>query len=343
VAHGCWAESAKTLSVSYGVAVGTRVSSRAPPHRTVRATVSTHAINPGLYKKMPYDPVHDFTPIGQVGVTPTLLGVHPSVPATGVKTLVALVKENPGKFTYGSSGLGSILHLCGEQFKALAGGLNIAHVPYRGSAPMMSDLVAGQISMAFDATPTALPQAQSGAIRAIGAGMATRMRAMPELPTLQEQGLKGFEYYTWNAILAPASTPQPMSAPPGPRARTVATPAIVSTTPMRPASQCWLDIRKIARNGPRPPLTSARKKLSQSSGHRLAMMIPSPPRSTRVRSSAPSSLLGPITFSLYLCQVVRIQRMTSSIRSAGPLNSAGQNPSWRCGRSMAARGRLDWR
>jgi tripartite-type tricarboxylate transporter receptor subunit TctC len=174
------------------------------------ATVSTHAINPGLYKNMPYDPVRDFAPIGQVGVTPTLLGVHPSVPATDVKSLVALIKENPGKFTYGSSGLGSILHLCGEQFKALAGGVNAVHVPYRGSAPMMSDLVGGQISMAFDATPTALPQAQSGAIRAIGAGMATRMRAMPELPTLQEQGLKGFECYTWNAILAPADTPQPI-------------------------------------------------------------------------------------------------------------------------------------
>jgi tripartite-type tricarboxylate transporter receptor subunit TctC len=133
--------------------------------------------------------------------------VHPSLPATDVKSLVALVKENPGKFTYGSSGLGSILHLCGEQFKALAGGLNIAHVPYRGSAPMMSDLISGQISMAFDATPTALPQAQSGAIRAMGAGMSTRMRAMPELPTLQEQGLKGFECYTWNVILAPAGTP----------------------------------------------------------------------------------------------------------------------------------------
>ena len=174
------------------------------------ATVSTHAINPGLYKNMPYDPVRDFAPIGQVGVTPTLLGVHPSVPATDVKSLVALIKEKPGKFTYGSSGLGSILHLCGEQFKALAGGVNAVHVPYRGSAPMMSDLVGGQISMAFDATPTALPQAQSGAIRAIGAGMATRMRAMPELPTLQEQGLRGFECYTWNAILAPADTPQPI-------------------------------------------------------------------------------------------------------------------------------------
>ena len=174
------------------------------------ATVSTHAINPGLYKNMPYDPVRDFAPIGQVGVTPTLLGVHPSVPATDVKSLVAVIKENPGKVTYGSSGLGSILHLCGEQFKALAGGINIVHVPYRGSAPKMSDLVGGQISMAFDATPTAMPQAQSGAIRAIGAGMATRMRAMPELPTLQEQGLKGFECYTWNAILAPADTPQPI-------------------------------------------------------------------------------------------------------------------------------------
>src|SRR5437899_8799112 len=140
---------------------------------------------------MPYDPVHDFAPVAQIGVTPTLLGVNPSVPATDVKSLVALLKANPGKYTYGSSGLGSILHLCGEQFKALAGGLNVVHVPYRGSAPMMGDLVGGQISMAFDATPTALPQAQSGAIRAIGAGTAARIRALPNLPPLQAQGLKG--------------------------------------------------------------------------------------------------------------------------------------------------------
>jgi len=198
--------------VGAGGNIGADLVAKAPPdgYTLLMATVSTHAINPGLYKNMPYDPVRDFAPIGQVGVTPTLLGVHPSVPATDVKGLVAVIKENPGKFTYGSSGLGSILHLCGEQFKALAGGINIVHVPYRGSAPMMSDLVGGQISMAFDATPTALPQVQSGAIRAIGAGMATRMRAMPELPTLQEQGLKGFECYTWNAILAPAGTPQPI-------------------------------------------------------------------------------------------------------------------------------------
>ena len=200
--------------VGAGGNIGADMVAKSPAdgYTLLMATVSTHAINPGLYKKMPYDPVRDFAPLGRVGVTPTLLGVHPSVPATDIKSLVALVKENPGKYTYGSSGKGSILHLCGEQFKAAAGGLNIVHVPYRGSAPMMGDLVAGQISMAFDATPTALPQAQSGAIRAVGAGMAERMRALPDLPTLQEQGLKGFECYTWNAILAPAGTPVPIVA-----------------------------------------------------------------------------------------------------------------------------------
>src|SRR5262249_37529676 len=192
--------------VGAGGNIGADLVAKAAPdgYTLLMATVSTHAINPGLYNNMPYDPVRDFAPIGQVGVTPTLLGVHPSVPATDVKSLVALIKENPGKFTYGSSGLGSILHLCGEQFKALAGGVNAVHVPYRGSAPMMSDLVGGQISMAFDATPTALPQAQSGAIRAIGAGMAARKRALPELPTVQEQGLEGLRGYTRAADVAGA-------------------------------------------------------------------------------------------------------------------------------------------
>jgi tripartite-type tricarboxylate transporter receptor subunit TctC len=192
--------------------IGAEVVAKASPdgYTLLMATVSTHAINPGLYRKMPYDPVRDFVAIGQAGVSPTLLAVHPSVLATDVKSLVAVIKERPGKFTYGSSGLGSILHLCGEEFRTLAGDLNIVHVPYRGSAPMMADLVGGQISMAFDVTPTALPQVRSAAIRAIGAGMATRIRAMPLLPTLQEQGLKGFECYTWNALLTPVGTPQPI-------------------------------------------------------------------------------------------------------------------------------------
>jgi tripartite-type tricarboxylate transporter receptor subunit TctC len=174
------------------------------------ATVSTHAINPGLYAKIPYDPIADFTPIGQVGVTPILLVVHPSVAATDVKSLVALLKANPGKYSYGSSGVGSILHLCGEQFKSGAGGLDVVHVPYRGSSQLMKDLVGGQISMAFDATPSAGPQVESGAVRALGGGMAQRLRTMPNLPTMQEQGLAGYDCYTWNAILAPAGTPQPI-------------------------------------------------------------------------------------------------------------------------------------
>jgi tripartite-type tricarboxylate transporter receptor subunit TctC len=198
--------------VGAGGNLGADQVAKSPPdgYTLLVATVSTHAINPGLYSKMPYDPVRDFAPVAQVGVTPTMLSVHPSIPATDIKSLIALVKANPGKYTYGSSGLGSILHLCGEQFKALAGGLDIQHVPYRGSAPMMGDLVGGQISMAFDATPTAMPQAKSGAIHALGAGMAERIKQMPEMPTLQEQGLTGFECYTWNAILAPAGTPQPI-------------------------------------------------------------------------------------------------------------------------------------
>jgi tripartite-type tricarboxylate transporter receptor subunit TctC len=174
------------------------------------ATVSTHAINPGLYKKIPYDAVKDFVPIGQVGVTPIMLVVHPSVPANDVRSLVAEAKANPGKYTYGSSGVGSILHLCGEQFKTMAGGLNITHVPYRGSSQLMKDLVGGQISMAFDATPSAGPQVESGAIRALAGGMKERLRTLPNLPTMQEQGMAGYECYTWNAILAPAGTPQPV-------------------------------------------------------------------------------------------------------------------------------------
>ena len=176
------------------------------------ATVSTNAINPGVYKSMPYDAIKDFAPVARVGVTPTLLLVNPSVPATDVKSLIALIKANPGKYNYGSSGTGSILHLCGEEFKAMAGGLEITHVPYKGSAPMDTDLMGGQITMAFDATPTALPLAQSGKLRALGAGMLKRLAALPDLPTLDEQGLKGYECYTWNAILAPAGTPKPVVA-----------------------------------------------------------------------------------------------------------------------------------
>jgi tripartite-type tricarboxylate transporter receptor subunit TctC len=192
--------------------IGADAVAKAQPdgYTILMATVSTNAINPGLYTHLPYDPINGFAPIGRVGVTPTLLLVNPSVPVKDVKGLIALLKANPGKYTFGSSGLGSILHLCGEEFKAKAGGLDAVHVPYKGSAPMDTDLMGGQIAWAFDATPTAMPLAKSGKLRALGAGMAQRLAAMPDLPTLQEQGLPGYECYTWNVFLAPAGTPQPV-------------------------------------------------------------------------------------------------------------------------------------
>ena len=193
-----------------GGTIGAAVVAKAAPdgYTMLMATVSTNAINPALYRHLPYNSATAFAPVGRIGVTPTILMANMSLPVTDVKSLVTLIKANPGKYSYGSSGVGSILHLCGAEFAADAGGLNMVHVPYKGSAPMDTDLLGGQISMAFDATPTAMPLALAGKVRALGAGMATRIPSMPNLPTLQEQGIKGYECYTWNAILAPAGTPK---------------------------------------------------------------------------------------------------------------------------------------
>jgi tripartite-type tricarboxylate transporter receptor subunit TctC len=195
-----------------GGTIGAAEVAKAAPdgYTLLMATVSTNAINPGLYRHLPYNSETAFAPVGRIGVTPTILMANLSLPVTDVKSLVDLIKASPGKYSYGSSGVGSILHLCGAEFSADAGGLQMIHVPYKGSAPMDTDLLGGQIAMAFDATPTAMPLALSGKVRALGAGMAKRIPAMPNLPTLQEQGIKGYECYTWNAIIAPAGTPQPI-------------------------------------------------------------------------------------------------------------------------------------
>ena len=192
--------------------LGTDVAAKAVPdgYTIVLGSISSLAINPGLYKKMPYDPIKDFEPIGLAALGPIALVVHKSVPATDLKSLLALLKANPGQYSYGSSGMGSILHLCGESLKMMAGGLDINHVPYRGSGPMMVDLSAGQIPMAFDGMPTVLPQLQAGTIRAIGMGTMTRARALPDLPTLDDLGMKGFECYFWVPLFAPAKTPKPI-------------------------------------------------------------------------------------------------------------------------------------
>jgi len=191
--------------------VGADLVSKAAPdgYTLLMATVSTHATNPLLYKNIPFDPITGFTPIGQVGVTPIALAVHPSIPANDLKELVTLLKANPGKYTYGSSGLGSILHLCGESFK-LTLGVDLTHVPYRGSAPMMNDLVAGQISLALDGMPTLFPQAQSKAIRVLATGTKTRARQLPDVPTVAELGYPSFDCYTWNAIFGPPKMPEPI-------------------------------------------------------------------------------------------------------------------------------------
>ncbi|MGE0225378.1 MAG: Bug family tripartite tricarboxylate transporter substrate binding protein [Acetobacteraceae bacterium] len=192
--------------------LGTDLAAKAPPdgYTILLGSISALAINPGLYKKMPYDPIKDFAPIGLAAIGPIALVVHKSVPATDLKSLLDQLKNNPGKYSYGSSGMGSILHLCGESLKMRAGGLDITHVPYRGSGPMMIDLAAGQIPMAFDGMPTVLPQVQAGTIRPIAMGTKERARAMPDLPTLDELGMKGYECYFWITFLAPAKTPKPI-------------------------------------------------------------------------------------------------------------------------------------
>lgn len=194
--------------------LGSDLVAKAPPdgYTILIATVSTHAINSGLYKRMPYHPLTDFEAVGMIGITPLIMAVHKSLPVNDVKGLVALLKANPGKYSYGSSGMGSAIHLCMEVFKNMAGGLDVEHVPYRGSGPMMNDLSAGQIPMTIDGTPTVLPQVQAGTIRALAAGTAKRARVLPDLPTMQEQGFPGFECYTWNGLFAPARTPEPIVA-----------------------------------------------------------------------------------------------------------------------------------
>lgn len=192
-----------------GGKIGSEAVAKSPPdgYTLGLATVSTHSINPSLYKTIGYDPVKDFEPVGMIGDIPLLLSVHKSVAAKNVKELIALIKASPGKFSYGSPGLGSMGHLCNEALKTRVGGLDTAHVPYRGGGQMMNDLVAGQIPMVFEGTPTSLPQIQAGTIRALATGSVTRTRSLPDLPTMREEGFDGFECSAWFGLFAPAKTP----------------------------------------------------------------------------------------------------------------------------------------
>ena len=191
-----------------GGSVGAEAVARATPDGTtlLMATVGTHAINATLYKKLPYDPVRDFTPIALVAAAPVAVVVHPSIGAANLRELLALAKQSPGKLTYGSAGNGTPGHLTGEMFKAAAG-INIVHVPYRGSAPALTDLLGGQIQMMFDPLQSVLSHVQAGKLRGIALSSASRSPAIPELPTIAESGYPGFASTAWWGVFAPANLP----------------------------------------------------------------------------------------------------------------------------------------
>jgi tripartite-type tricarboxylate transporter receptor subunit TctC len=177
------------------------------------ATVGTHAINPALYAKMPYDNIKDFTPVSFLASTPNLLVVNNNVPAKTVKELIALAGKAPltAPLTFGSSGSGTSIHLSGELFNTLAG-VKMQHIPYKGRAQAIPDLLGGRISMIFDNMPSALPLVKSGDIRAIAVTSAMRSPAAPNIPTIAEAGLPGFEATSWFALMAPAGMPKDVLA-----------------------------------------------------------------------------------------------------------------------------------
>jgi tripartite-type tricarboxylate transporter receptor subunit TctC len=188
------------------------VAKSAPDGYTIlEGALSTHAVNVSLYSKMPYDPVRDFAPITLVAVTPNVLVLNPSVPANSVKELIAYAKANPGKLSFGSGSNGSAGHLAGELFKTEAG-IDMVHVPYKGAAPAMQDLLGGRIQLMFDNLANSMQQVRAGKLKALAVTTEHRSALVPELPTLSEAGLPGFDISTWWGFMAPAGTPKEIVA-----------------------------------------------------------------------------------------------------------------------------------
>jgi tripartite-type tricarboxylate transporter receptor subunit TctC len=173
--------------------------------------LSTHAVNPSLYANMPYDAVKDFVPITLLATTPNVLVVNPSLPVNSVKELVAYAKANPGKLSFGSGSNGSAGHLAGELFKVDTG-TDIVHIPYKGGAPATQALLAGDVQFMFDNLANATPQVKAGKVKALAVTTAERSKLAPDLPTMAEAGLPGFDISTWYGLMAPAGTPKDVIA-----------------------------------------------------------------------------------------------------------------------------------
>ena len=194
-----------------GGVLGTEIAARAPAdgYTLFMGNNSTHGSNPALYSKLPYDAIKDFSPIILVVATPYVLNVHPSLPVKTVKELIVFAKARPGQINYASAGNGSTHHFCGELLKSLAG-IDIVHVPYKGSTPGLTALVAGEVTMMFSNVDNSQPHIKSGRMRALAVTSGKRATPLPEVPTMDELGLMGFEITQWQAVMLPAGTPQPI-------------------------------------------------------------------------------------------------------------------------------------
>lgn len=195
-----------------GAVIGTDFVAKSPPDGyTIGQIGLTTVINPSLYKKLPYDTFKDLAPITTAIVSPLVLVVHPDVPAKNVQELIVYAKANPGKLNFGSAGNGNVLHLAGELFKTHAG-IDITHIPYKGASAALTDLLGGRLSMMFDVVQTPLAYIQTGKLRALGTTGTQRLAMLPEVPTIAEQGLPGFEFGVWGGFAAPAGTPKSVIA-----------------------------------------------------------------------------------------------------------------------------------
>ena len=188
--------------------VGTDIAAKAAPDGyTLAMVIVSHAINASLYSKLPYDPVKDFAPVSLAGAATIVLIAHPGVQAKTIKELIALGKSNPGKLSWGSPGTGTPHHLAGEMFKTVTR-IEMVHIPYKGAAPAVVDLLGGQVALAFVSLPAALPHIKAGKLTALGVSGAQRSAVAPEVPTIAESGLPGYELENWYGVLAPAGTPR---------------------------------------------------------------------------------------------------------------------------------------